>query len=74
LPAARYLADASYWIYLVHLPIVITLAGLLAHTTLPVFVKFIVVFGGTTASCIASYRLFVRSTPIGWLLNGRRRQ
>ena len=32
-PARRYLADASYWIYIVHLPIVLALQAAFAAAT-----------------------------------------
>jgi glucan biosynthesis protein C len=71
-PVVRYLSDAAYWMYLVHLPVAIWVAGLLAPTALPAFVKFVVVLLTTTAVTLATYHLFVRSTAIGALLNGRR--
>lgn len=69
---ARYLADASYWIYLVHLPVVVLLAGLLSRSSSPVVVKFAATVAGTTALCLWSYALFVRPTFLGLILNGRR--
>jgi peptidoglycan/LPS O-acetylase OafA/YrhL len=69
---ARYLSDASYWTYLVHLPVLIILAGFVAHAAWPLPVKFAVTLGGTAAACIVSYHLLARSTPIGQLLNGRK--
>jgi peptidoglycan/LPS O-acetylase OafA/YrhL len=71
-PLLRYLVDASYWVYLVHLPIVITIPGLIAGTGLPVALRIAVVLAGTFVLCFASYALFVRSTFIGQALNGRR--
>ena len=40
IPLGRYLADASYWMYLVHLPITMLLPASLAYVGLPAFVKF----------------------------------
>lgn len=70
--AMRYLSDASYWTYIVHLPVVIFIAGLLAPWALPSGVKFAIVLSATTAVCLWTYHAFVRSTAIGQLLNGRR--
>ncbi len=67
----RYLTDASYWIYLAHLPLTIWIPGLLAESGLGVAGKFAVTLGGTLLATLLSYDLFVRSTPIGRLLNGR---
>jgi glucan biosynthesis protein C len=68
----RYLVDASYWVYLVHLPIVITIPGLIVGTSLPVALRIAIVLAGTVVLTFASYALFVRSTFIGQALNGRR--
>lgn len=70
----RYLADASYWIYLVHLPLIVLMQAALLpspwHWTLKLSV---VVFVAMIAS-IVTYDLFVRSTAIGWLLNGHKKE
>jgi glucan biosynthesis protein C len=71
-PTVRYLADAAYWTYLVHLPIVITTAGALTHAPLHAFAKFAIVLTVTTAACLLTYHHLVRATVIGVLLNGRR--
>ena len=68
----RYLADASYWVYLVHLPVVALLAGLLAPWPVSPFVKAALVCGVTTLVTVWTYDRFVRATPIGAVLNGRR--
>jgi glucans biosynthesis protein C len=71
-PRIRYLSDASYWMYLIHHPIVIVLTGLLTGFALPATVKFSLVLSGTLLFCLLTYYLFVRSTLIGVLLNGKR--
>jgi hypothetical protein len=68
----RYFSDAAYWMYLVHFPLTIWIPGLLATAPLPAAVKFAVVLLTTTAVTLTTYHLFVRSTAIGALLNGRR--
>jgi peptidoglycan/LPS O-acetylase OafA/YrhL len=69
----RNLSDAAYWIYLVHLPITIWTVGALARTNWPAVVKFIVVVTVTSVVSAGTYFLWVRSSVIGTLLNGRRR-
>jgi glucan biosynthesis protein C len=69
----RYLSEASYWLYLVHLPIVAWISGLLGLVQLPALVKYILVLGTTVVVGLLLYDLFVRPGPIGVLLNGRRR-
>jgi peptidoglycan/LPS O-acetylase OafA/YrhL len=71
-PASRHLADASYWMYILHLPVVIWLAGALSPLALPAIVKFTIVLGGTTLVTLVSYHYCVRSTALGVLLSGRR--
>jgi surface polysaccharide O-acyltransferase-like enzyme len=71
-PLVRYFSDASYWMYLAHLPVVIWLAGVLAHLTAPAWVKFGIVLAGTTLVTTITYHYLVRSTAIGALLSGRR--
>ncbi len=71
-PLQRYAADASYWIYLVHLPVVAVLAGLLAPADAPGLAKFVLVLTGTTVITVATYHRFVRSGAIGAFLSGRR--
>jgi glucans biosynthesis protein C len=71
-PFVRYLSDASYWMYIVHLPVVIWTAGLLAPLAAPAPVKFALVLTITTVVTVATYHWGVRSTAVGVLLNGRR--
>jgi len=69
----RYLADSSYWMYLIHLPIVVWLQVAVAELPLHFSLKLAFVSTMTIAISLLTYDLFVRSTCIGWLLNGRRR-
>lgn len=71
-PLARYLADSSYWIYLLHLPFVMLLQKVLAPVALPWPVKLALVLTLTLAACLGSYHGLVRSTWLGAWLNGRR--
>jgi peptidoglycan/LPS O-acetylase OafA/YrhL len=71
-PRIRYLSDASYWMYLTHLTVISWTAGLLMRSPAHAFVKFTIVIGVTTTVTLATYRLFVRPTRLGVLLNGRR--
>ena len=68
----RYLADSSYWVYIVHLPLVIVGQILVVNETWPWFVKFGVVIGGTMAISLLTYELLIRHTFMGGWLNGRR--
>ncbi len=69
----RYVADASYWLYLVHLPIVVWLQVAVAELPFHWSLKWVAVSGITMAVSLLLYDLFVRSTIIGKTLNGRRK-
>ncbi len=71
-PWVRYLSDSSYWLYLVHLPLIVVGQALFLRTDLPALAKFALLTTMTTAALLVSYHLAVRYTPIGTLLNGKR--
>lgn len=71
-PARRYVADASYWVYIVHLPIVLLLQVAFSQSGLHWIVTFPVILGGALLICFLSYHLLVRRSFLGVLLNGRR--
>lgn len=71
-PAVRWLSDASYWMYLVHLPLVVVIQGLLFDRPWPAAGKFLGVLAAVVAVTLVTYRWCVRFTPLGWLLNGPR--
>lgn len=68
----RYLADASYWIYIIHLPLVMAAQVLMLDAPLPWWGKLAAVTAGVMAVSLLSYELLVRHTFIGKGLNGRR--
>jgi glucans biosynthesis protein C len=72
-PSVRYLADASYWMYIAHLPLVMALQTAWVHVVAPWWLKFAAVVLVACALLLWSYKLWVRPTWIGALLNGSRR-
>ena len=68
----RYLADASYWVYIVHLPLVMAGQVLLLNAPWPWFAKLAAVVGGVMAVSLLSYELMIRHSFMGRWLNGRR--
>jgi peptidoglycan/LPS O-acetylase OafA/YrhL len=68
----RYLADASYWIYLVHYPIVVILQIALAEVHWHWLPKLAAILLVTLGIAAATYHFLVRFTIIGHTLNGRR--
>lgn len=69
---SRYLSDASYWMYLVHLPVVIVGQWLVAEWPIHYHLKFLLVCAAVTAVVLVSYQYGVRYTFIGTALNGPR--
>jgi peptidoglycan/LPS O-acetylase OafA/YrhL len=55
--ALRYLADASLWIYLVHIPFLVACQSSLAETHLAMGLRYALTVIGTLALAVASYAL-----------------
>ena len=72
--ATRYLAEASFWIYLIHLPFVGLAQIAIAQFPIPAIGKFL--FSGTIALSMSllTYHVFVREKWIGQFLDGRRKK
>lgn len=70
--AWRYVADSSYWIYLLHIPLVPFLQVWMMDWPWPGMLKFLVLNVLAFIPLFLSYHFLVRSTFIGALLNGRR--
>jgi glucan biosynthesis protein C len=68
----RYIADASYWLYLIHLPIVMALQVVVSQFDWPWPAKFVTILLVAVPVMFASYQLLVRYSVIGAVLNGRR--
>ncbi|MER7007237.1 acyltransferase family protein [Dactylosporangium sp. NPDC000555] len=68
----RYVADASYWIYISHLPVVMLLQAAFMRVPLPWLVKYVLILAIAFPVLLLSYRYLVRYTFLGSLLNGRR--
>ncbi|MEJ5927301.1 acyltransferase family protein [Corynebacterium sp. H128] len=71
-PWVRYLADASYWMYLMHLVLLTFFEVLIANLAWPIMVKASLNFVVTSALLLFTYHVFVRSTWLGSWLNGRK--
>jgi glucans biosynthesis protein C len=69
----RYLADSSYWLYLIHLPIVIWLQIAFAELPLHWSIKLGAICALTILISIVLYDAFIRSTFVGAVLNGKRK-
>ena len=69
----RTMADASYWIYIAHIPLVMALQVAMSRVQWPWFVEFALVLAVSMALLLASYDLLVRNSVIGAWLNGQRK-
>ena len=68
----RYMSDASYWMYIAHLPLVIAGQRLAASWSANPHLAFALILVGVTAILLLAYQAGVRYTPIGTMLNGKR--
>jgi glucan biosynthesis protein C len=69
----RYWADSSYWLYIAHLPLVTALQVIALRVHWNWSIELALILAITTALLLLSYKLFVRSTWLGAILNGARR-
>ena len=68
----RYMSDASCWMYIVHLPLVIARQRLAASLSANPRLAFALILVGVTVILLLTYQVAVRHTPIGTMLNGKR--
>jgi len=68
----RYLADASFFVYIVHLPVSYLLATLMMRWPLHWVFKYSAIVLLTTLIALTMYHYLVRATFVGQFLNGRR--
>ena len=68
----RYLADASYWVYLMHMTTVLFFVTLLRPYDWHWSIKLAICVGGSMPILLVTYHYLVRFTWIGAILNGRR--
>lgn len=68
----RFWSDASFWMYLMHLPLVFLLQGIVGILPIPFLVQFVALCSIATGILFLTYKFGVRYTIIGTLLNGKR--
>ena len=71
-PFWRYVADSSYFIYLSHLPVVVSIQILVAHWEMAAGIKYSLICMVALSVLYAMYHLLVRNTWLGQWLNGKR--
>jgi glucan biosynthesis protein C len=70
----RYLSDASYWVYLVHMGMVFSLQMFFLDSSVPGILRFTLVLCIPLIVSFLTYQWFVRYTFIGNVLNGPRKR
>ena len=68
----RYLAEASFWVYLIHLPFVGLTQIAISQLPVPTFGKFLLAGTIALAMSLMTYHAFVRDRWIGEFLGGHR--
>ena len=68
----RYISDASYWIYLAHLPLIVILQFWVSDWPYPSFLKFLFICGVAAGILLLIYEYAIRYTWVGTMLNGKR--
>ena len=63
-----YVSDASYWIYLIHFPLIIAIAGVLTVTPFPAVAKYLLTLAIAVPIVVGTYHYGVRSLRLGRLL------
>ncbi len=72
-PRIRYVADASYWMYLAHLPLVMALQTTFMLAPWHWAIKYVLINVLCVALLLGSYHYGVRFSWVGHLLNGARK-
>ncbi len=68
----QYVSDASYWIYLIHLPLLIFVAGALSPLPVSALAKYLLTVALVVPVVFATYHFCVRFTRFGGFLKGRK--
>ena len=71
-PWILYVSQSSYWVFIVHMPIVIFACWWLLQYDVAAEVKFLAAVGFTTVLCFGSYHYLVQRTWVSVFLNGKR--
>jgi hypothetical protein len=71
-PVRKYIAESSYWLYLMHISAITFFAMLSVRLDWHWSVKYLLIVAGSTALLVVSYHYLVRFTWVGAILNGRR--
>ena len=68
----RYISDASYWVYLIHIIFLGPTQSLFSQTEISPAIRYVLTLAITFSLSFMTNALFIRHTPIGTFLHGRR--
>ena len=71
-PWILYVSNSSYWVYLLHMPVVCCIAWLVLPLALPALIKFLTIVVCTAAVCFVSYHYLVQNSWLGAILSGKK--
>ena len=71
-PWIQYVSQSSYWVYLVHLPLVFLAGWWLLQFDLPAVLKFLLVCAFTSFAAFLTFHYWVQKTWLSNFLHGRR--
>lgn len=73
-PRTRLLAQSAYWVYLLHMPVILLVGNALMNLPVDIsaYGRLFLNMAVTTWVCFGTYTWLVRGTWLGALLNGRR--
>ncbi len=69
----RVLGEASYWVYLVHFPIVVAAGGLVVVLDIPAILKYLLTLAIAIPVIALSYYVLVLGTPLRYAIVGKAR-
>ncbi|MDF2177221.1 acyltransferase family protein [Aliiglaciecola sp. CAU 1673] len=70
---AEVMGQASYWVYLIHYPIVVAAAGVVAVLDVPAVIKYVATLAIAIPLIALSYYLLVLRTPLRFAIAGKAR-
>ena len=71
-PWIQYVSQSSYWVFLVHMPLVCLAGWWLVQFDLPAIVKFLLVCSFTTVTALLTFHYWVQKTWLSVFLHGKR--
>ncbi len=70
----RYISESSYWLYFIHVPIIIFIQILIAPMVLPIFIKFGLTVVISLLLMLTSYQCLVRHTSLNTIFGSAKQK